>query len=106
MGTITRRLVTGEQAMVAEVVLRAGDIAPRHSHSNEQVTCLLSGAMRFRLGADGEHELIARAGGVLVIPPNLPHEAEALEDTRVLDVFAPPRHDWLAQADAPLGEAR
>jgi quercetin dioxygenase-like cupin family protein len=105
-GAITRRFVAGGQAMVAEISLKAGDVAPRHSHPNEQVTCLLSGAMRFQLGAAGEHELVARAGEILVIPADLPHGAEALEDTRVLDIFAPPRQDWLAGVQGYPDEER
>lgn len=101
-GGITRRLVTGAQAMVAQVVLRKGDEVPRHAHPNEQVTYILEGALRFTLGADGEHEVTVKAGEVLVIPANLPHAAVALEDTLDLDVFAPPREDWLSGTDAYL----
>jgi quercetin dioxygenase-like cupin family protein len=61
---------------------------------------VLSGALRFQLGARGEHELVARAGDVLVIPADLPHGAQALEDTQLIDVFAPPREDWLAGTGA------
>jgi len=105
-GAITRRFVTGRQAMVAQIFFKAGDVAPRHFHPNEQVTCLVSGALRFELGEDGQHELIARAGEVLVIPAGLPHGAQALEDTEVFDVFAPPRQDWLAGGGAIPAEAR
>jgi quercetin dioxygenase-like cupin family protein len=105
-GTITRRFVAGEQAMVAQICFKAGDMAPRHSHPNEQITYLVSGALRFQLGEHGEQELVARAGEVLVIPSGLPHAAEALEDTEVVDVFAPPREDWLTGSDAFPPEAR
>lgn len=96
---IRRRLVTGERGMLAEVLLAKGAIVPTHSHDNEQFTYILSGALRFWLGEDGETELVVRAGEVLHIPSNVPHKAEALEDTVDLDVFCPPRQDWLDGTD-------
>ena len=99
---LTRRVVSGAQAMVAQIVLKKGEVVPRHAHPNEQVTYILEGALRFQLGEHGEHEVTVRAGEVLVIPAGLPHGAEALEDTLDLDVFAPPREDWLAGTDAYL----
>jgi quercetin dioxygenase-like cupin family protein len=95
---IDRRIVTGERMMLAHVYLKKGAIVPRHSHVNEQLTYILEGALRFTIG-DGE-QLTVRAGEVLVIPSNLPHEAEALEDTLDVDVFSPPRQDWLDGTDA------
>src|ERR1700730_15715062 len=78
------------------------DDVPRHSHENEQVTYVLKGALHFWLGAHDERELIVRAGEVLVIPSHLPHRALALEETLDVDVFCPPRQDWLAGTDAYL----
>ncbi len=98
---ISRRLVTGERGMLAHVYLDAGSVVPRHAHDNEQFTYILDGALRFSLGPeDGEREeLVVRAGEVLHIPSGVPHEAEALEDTVDLDVFCPPRQDWLDGTD-------
>src|ERR1700752_1003062 len=79
-GTLTRRLITGERMMIAQVVFKKGDDVPRHFHHNEQLTYIVSGALRFRLGDNGEHEAVVRAGEVLVIPSNVPHSAVALED--------------------------
>jgi quercetin dioxygenase-like cupin family protein len=101
-GGLTRRLITGDRMMIAHVHFRKGDDVPRHSHENEQITYILEGALQFRLGANGERELIVRAGEVLVIPSYLPHSAVALEDTLDVDVFNPPRQDWLAGTDAYL----
>jgi quercetin dioxygenase-like cupin family protein len=98
-GTITRRLITGERMMIAQVFLRKGDDVPRHFHHNEQLTYIISGALHFRLGENGEHEKVVRAGEVLVIPSNLPHSAVALEDTLDVDIFCPPREDWLNKTD-------
>jgi quercetin dioxygenase-like cupin family protein len=96
---IARRMVTGQRVMLAHVYLDKGSIVPRHSHENEQVTYILSGALRFWIGEDEGQEIVVRAGEVLHIPANLPHKAEALEDTLDLDVFSPPRQDWLDGTD-------
>ena len=101
-GTITRRLVTGERMMIAHVYLKKGDDVPRHSHENEQLTYILEGALQFWFGPNDERGLTVRAGEVLVIPSNVPHRALALEDTLDVDVFSPPRQDWLAGTDAYL----
>jgi quercetin dioxygenase-like cupin family protein len=96
---LDRRLVTGERMMLAHVYLKKGCIVPRHSHENEQITYVLEGALHFWLGEDGKEERTIHAGEVLVIPSNLPHKAEALEDTLDVDIFCPPRQDWLDGTD-------
>lgn len=101
-GTITRRMITGTSLMIAEVRLGKGELVPQHAHHNEQITWITQGALHFKLGAGGEREVTVRAGEVLVIPPNVPHSAEALEDTIDIDVFSPPREDWLSGNDAYL----
>src|SRR5262245_30365053 len=80
-GTITRKIVTGDRMMIAHVYLKKDDVVPRHSHENEQLTYVLSGALRFWLGSNDEQEVVVGAGEVLVIPSNLPHRVVALEDT-------------------------
>jgi quercetin dioxygenase-like cupin family protein len=97
---LSRRLVTGERMMLAQVYLEAGAIVPTHSHENEQITWILEGALRFWIGEHGEQEIVVRAGEVLHIPSNVPHKAEALERTLDVDVFSPPRQDWLNHTDA------
>jgi len=96
---IQRQMVVGDQIMVARVLLAKGAHVPMHSHHNEQVTYILEGALTFAI--DGR-EIVVRAGEVLTIPSNLPHEAWAVEDTVDLDVFTPPRADWLGKTDAYL----
>ena len=100
--SLGRRLITGERMMLAHVYLKAGSIVPKHQHENEQLTYILEGALKFWLGEDQSEEVIVRAGEVLHIPSNLPHKAEALEDTLDVDVFSPPREDWLDKSDAYL----
>ncbi len=99
---LSRRIVTGGDLMITQVFLRKGCVVPRHSHENEQVAYILEGRLRFRLGENGEEVVELGAGEVLCIPRNLPHEAEALEDTLDVDVFHPPRQDWLDGSDAYL----
>lgn len=99
---LSRRLITGDRMMLAHVYLKKGCIVPQHSHENEQLTYILEGALRFWLGEDGEEEVVVRAGEVLHIPANVPHKAEALEDTLDVDVFSPPRQDWIEKTDAYL----
>jgi unsaturated pyranuronate lyase len=99
---LDRRLITGERMMLAHVYLKKGCVVPRHSHENEQLTYVLEGALHFWLGEDESEEVVVRAGEVLTIPSHLPHKALALEDTLDVDVFSPPREDWLAGTDAYL----
>jgi quercetin dioxygenase-like cupin family protein len=101
-GGITRQLITGERMMIAHVRLKKGDEVPKHSHENEQITYILEGALHFWLGSKGDREVTVRAGEVLVIPSNLEHRAVALEETLDVDVFNPPRQDWLDGSDAYL----
>ena len=93
---IDRQMVVGDKLMLAHVYLKKGAHVPQHHHHNEQVTYILQGALKFAI--DGK-EIVVRAGEVLCIPPNMPHEAWALEDTLDLDVFNPPREDWLNKTD-------
>jgi quercetin dioxygenase-like cupin family protein len=97
---LSRKLITGERTMLAHVFLNKGCIVPKHSHDNEQFTYILKGALHFWIGEDEEETLIVRAGDVLHIPSNVLHKAEALEDTLDMDIFTPPRQDWLDHTDA------
>jgi len=99
---LDRRLITGDKMMLAHVYLKKGCIVPKHSHENEQLTYILEGCLRFRLGEDESEVVDVHAGEVLHIPSWLPHSAEALERTLDVDVFSPPRQDWLDGSDAYL----
>ena len=96
---LSRRLITGDKMMLAHVYLKKGCVVPLHHHENEQITYILEGALRFHIGAEDGEEIIVRAGDVLHIPSNVPHTAEALEDTLDVDIFSPPRQDWLDKSD-------
>ncbi|HYW32127.1 MAG TPA: cupin domain-containing protein [Gemmatimonas sp.] len=107
---IGRRLITSQRMMLAHVYLKQGAIVPAHDHHNEQFTYILSGSLRFWIGehadAPGDEYTDVHAGEVLVIPSHVRHRAEALEDTLDVDVFDPPRQDWLDGSDAYLREQR
>lgn len=100
---IQRHFVVGEQVMLARILLAKGAVVPLHSHTNEQVTWVQEGALQFEI--DGR-TVVVRAGEVLCIPPNMPHAAVALEDTVDIDVFMPPRADWIQKTDAYLRGGR
>jgi len=97
-----RRFVSGEHVMLAQIYLAKGCVVPKHSHENEQITWVVEGLLRLKLGEAGEQFVALGPGDVLHIPPHLPHEAEALEDTLDVDAFSPPREDWLGGTDAYL----
>ena len=96
---LSRRLISGERMMIAHVYLDKGCVVPQHSHDNEQLTYILEGGLRFWIGADEAEVIDVLAGEVLHIPSHVPHKAEALADTLDVDVFSPPRQDWLDKTD-------
>ncbi len=96
---LTRQYVSGEKAMLSRILLTRGCTVPEHAHPNEQISLILSGALEFIVS--GVHHIV-RAGEILVIPGGAPHSAFALEDTENLDLFAPPRQDWLSKDDSYL----
>jgi quercetin dioxygenase-like cupin family protein len=93
---ISRKLVTGAREMVAQISLKKGCVVPEHSHESEQMTYVLRGALRFRIGGE---EIVIRENEILHIPSGVPHEATALEETFELDLFSPIRQDWLDHTD-------
>jgi quercetin dioxygenase-like cupin family protein len=96
---LQRQFVVGQEIMLARVLLKKGCIVPEHSHHNEQLTYVLDGALKFWI--DGQ-EIVVHSGEVLCIPAHMPHKAEALADTVDLDVFNPPRADWINKTDQYL----
>ena len=99
---LARRLISAERMMLAQVFLEKGCIVPRHSHESEQLTYILEGKLRFWLGEDESEVVDVGAGEVLHLPSGLPHSAEALETTLDVDIFSPPRQDWLDGSDSYL----
>jgi quercetin dioxygenase-like cupin family protein len=100
---IARRLFTGDRMMLAQVYLDEGAVVPWHSHENEQLTWVLKGSLEFSIGDEGSPDMrtvVVEAGDVLFIPSNVPHKAVALADTLDVDVFSPPRQDWLDGSDS------
>lgn len=96
---IERRYVTGVHLTLAQFFLQKGCLVPQHEHESEQFVNVVSGKLRLRLGADGTEVTDVAAGEVLMIPPNVPHSAEALEDSVIFDSFSPTRKDWIEKRD-------
>jgi quercetin dioxygenase-like cupin family protein len=96
---LDRRLITADRMMLAHVYIKKGAIVPRHCHENEQITYILEGGLRFWIGEDESQVIDVLAGEVLHIPSMVHHKAEALEDTLDVDIFSPPRQDWLDKTD-------
>ena len=94
-----RQLIVGKEIMLARILLKKGCVVPWHSHVNEQVSSIFEGALKFWI--DGK-EIVVGPGEVLTIPPNMPHKAEAMENTVAIDVFNPPRADWINKTDSYL----
>jgi quercetin dioxygenase-like cupin family protein len=93
---LSRRVVSGEREMIAQVTIKKGCVVPEHAHESEQITYVLTGALRLTVGGQ---DFTVRQNELLHIPPNVPHAAFAVEDTLELDVFSPIRHDWLNHTD-------
>lgn len=96
---ISRQMMSGENATVSRLLLSRGAVVPRHFHVNEQYSWIITGSLKFVFD---DREVVVGAGEVLLIPPNVPHSAIALEDTVDVDFFAPRREDWIRKEDAYL----
>lgn len=96
---LQRQLVTGTNVMLGRILLKKGCVVPLHSHHNEQLSYVIEGALRFRIHGK---DTVVHAGEVLTIPPHVPHLVKALRDSVTLDVFHPPRMDWINKTDAYL----
>ncbi len=107
---LSRKMITGERLMIAEVLLSKGSIVAAHDHHNEQITYIVKGCLRFWIGEHADHPgdvfVDVHAGEVLTIPGMVRHRAEALEDTIDVDVFNPPRQDWLDGSDAYIRQVK
>jgi quercetin dioxygenase-like cupin family protein len=99
---LDRRLITADRMMLAHVYLKKGCVVPMHHHENEQLTYIIEGALHFFIGDDDQEGIVVRPGEVLHLPSNVPHKAVALEDTLDVDIFSPPRQDWLDKTDTYL----
>jgi quercetin dioxygenase-like cupin family protein len=97
---ISRKFITGDRVTIARFELKRGGVVPMHSHENEQVTFVISGALKFKIEG---REVVVRSGEVLQIPGAIPHEVEVVEDTLVVDVFSPVRQDWIDKTDSYFG---
>jgi quercetin dioxygenase-like cupin family protein len=97
--TFARQVIHSDAMTVARVYLRKGCSVPEHSHHNEQISMMEQGSLKFVIAGE---EKVLKAGQVLRIPPHVPHSAEALEDCVAVDLFSPPREDWIRGDDSYL----
>lgn len=98
-----RHYVVGKNVMLSRIFLQKGSVVPLHHHHNEQISYVLEGELKFWID---DKEIIVTSGEVLLIPPHMPHQVEALEDTLSLDIFDPPRADWIDKTDTYLRSAK
>ncbi|HWN67445.1 MAG TPA: cupin domain-containing protein [Haliangium sp.] len=103
---IERNMFTSSNMTLSQAILQEGCVVPKHAHGYEQATYVIEGALRFRIGEGGAEEIDVCAGEVLVIPPDVAHEVLALSKTLLLDIFSPPRQDWLEGRDPAFGTRR
>jgi unsaturated pyranuronate lyase len=94
--SIARQFITGERVTVGRFEMKAGAVVPRHAHENEQVSYVISGALRFHFD---DRDVVVRGGELMQIPPNVPHAVDVVEDCIVVDVFCPVRQDWVDKTD-------
>lgn len=94
-----RAYLSGERATLCDFLLKKGSVVPIHHHESEQISWVRSGHTRLTVAGQ---VFDVTAGSVLRIPANLPHMAEAIEETRVYDFFSPIRTDWINQTDQYL----
>jgi len=90
---VTRKMIIGENEMLGYLFAKKGAVAVLHKHVSEQITAILKGAEKITVG---RREFLVRPGQILVIPPNVEHSGEALEDTIEMNCFSPIRQDWLS----------
>ena len=93
---IRRRYLTAERMTLARFSLSRGAIVPAHAHDNEQVSYVVSGAVRFLVAGE---EIVVRTGEALQIPSWAEHSLTVIEDAEVIDVFSPVRQDWIDRTD-------
>lgn len=96
---VGRKVIHCANLTIARIELQKDATVPEHSHVNEQVSMVETGALKFFFSG---REQIVKAGEVLAIPPHEPHGVVALEDSVVVDVFSPSRQDWIRGDDAYL----
>jgi quercetin dioxygenase-like cupin family protein len=96
---LERQIVPAEKVMIVRWRFKKGCIIPLHHHANEQISIGAEGTLRFLI--DGQQVMLG-PNGILCIPSNVPHQAEAIEDAVAIDVFTPPREDFLKGSDEYL----
>jgi quercetin dioxygenase-like cupin family protein len=92
----TFQAISGEGATIAKFHLRKGTKSPPSKHPQEQFTYIIEGRLRYNIGGE---EILAKSGDWLLVKSDVVHRAEVLEDSIVLDFFAPAWPDIPNRAD-------
>lgn len=96
---LSRQIIFGEKGTLSRFSAKAGVSIARHYHASEEYAVLLFGALKFSFD---DKDIVLNGGEVLVIPPNVPHSIQVLEDAEFMDFFAPMREDWFRGDDQYL----
>ena len=96
---LSRKFLFGEKIMVAQLFLKQGCVVPEHSHESEQLSMVITGSLRFKIGNE---EISISSNQVVTIPSGVTHSVTAIEDSLVFDIFSPLRTDWLSGDDSYL----
>ena len=90
-GMIRQVLAHNEKLMLIRHFFEKGWVGAKHSHPHEQLVYVIRGHLRF---TGGDQTFDVRTGDSFVVPGGIEHQASALEDSEVLDVFAPFRENY------------
>lgn len=96
---LSRKFVSSERMTIARLELKRGLDVPEHRHENEQISLVLEGELLIEM--QGE-QISVRSGELIIIPSDVPHKVTVMEDTTSLDIFSPPRADWISGDDQYL----
>ena len=80
---MARKTVAGDRQTLTQAYFKKGALVPLHAHHGEQMIYVLQGALR---AVVADKEITVRESEVLCVPAGIFHQAEALDDTFVLDL--------------------
>lgn len=85
------RIMSSARMMVTQINAKKGALVPLHHHEAEQIILVLKGQIRGTTGKEAPQ--VIGPGGIWVVPSNMPHRVEYVEDTEAIEVVSPPRMD-------------
>jgi len=97
-GGFTRQVILGDRMMMCRNEIRGGASFGSHHHE-ELIQYVLKGKIKFTSG--GESRIVS-AGEIIIVPEGVEHAIDVLEDSLVVDVFSPPKTDYLQKKESYL----